>query len=409
MADAQLELALLRSCLALPKVSFILRTCSPSHIPHSTAIFDNSIRRTLESIVGGPVSDWSWLKASLPSNRGGLGLTSASQHAPAAFLAASSASQPMVEQIIGHPQSISAHTDRCVCAVAAAAANPDWLSLEDIDVPLRQRSLSAAIDESIFNQLLVSAPSIRSRALALSSSLSHAGDWLNVIPSDHLGLHMHDREFRCCLRYWLGVQLHSNPYPCPECRSTADIFGDHQVGCGGNGDRIYRHNAIRDVLFTAAQSAALAPSKDCPGLISSSLTRTADILLPNWSNGRPAALDVHVISPLQNLTVAEASFTPGHALQVSVQRKLASNLPACRASGLHFVPLVSESLGGLAEDTISLIRYLGQAISGRCGTSDQGTITKQLFSRVAIALWRGNATLWLHRTPSLAPHIDGVL
>ena len=41
----------------------------------------------------------------------------------------------------------------------------------------------------------------------------------------------------------------------------------NQVGCSGNGDRISRHNAIRDVVFSAAQSAALAPSKETPGLL----------------------------------------------------------------------------------------------------------------------------------------------
>ena len=28
-----------------------------------------------------------------------------------------------------------------------------------------------------------------------------------------LGLHLQDREYRCCLRYWLGVSLHSNSFP----------------------------------------------------------------------------------------------------------------------------------------------------------------------------------------------------
>ena len=141
-------------------------------------------------------------------------------------------------------------------------------------------------------------------------------------------LHLQDQEFRCCLRYWLGVPLHSSPYSCPECHNTADPFGDHQVGCGGNGDRITRHNAIRDVVFNAAQSAALAPSKEMPNLIPDSLSRPADVFLPTWSRGRPAALDVHVISPLQQQTMGEAASTPGHALQVGVQRKLPIYQPA---------------------------------------------------------------------------------
>ncbi len=40
-----------------------------------------------------------------------------------------------------------------------------------------------------------------------------------------------------------------------------DAYGDHQVGCGGNGDRIHRHDSIRDALFSAAQTAALAPRR----------------------------------------------------------------------------------------------------------------------------------------------------
>ena len=113
------------------------------------------------------------------------------------------------------------------------------------------------------------------------------------------------------------------------------------MGCGGNGDRISRHNNIRDVLFSAAQSAALGPRKEAPGITPNSSARPADILLPNWSRGRQAALDVSVISPLQQLTLSEAAVTPGHALQVCVQRKLTANLPACRAAaGVGFVPVV---------------------------------------------------------------------
>ena len=107
----------------------------------------------------------------------------------------------------------------------------------------------------------------------------------------------HNSGFRCCPRYWLGVPLHSTSYCCPECRSTADPFGDHKVGCGGNGDRTARHNAIRDVLFLAARSAALAPTREAPSVVPDSQSRPADILLPTWSRGRPAALDVTVISP----------------------------------------------------------------------------------------------------------------
>ena len=212
-----------------------------------------------------------------------------------------------------------------------------------------------------------------------------------------MGLHLHDQEFRCCLRYWLGVPHHSTSYSCPECRSTADPYGDHQVGCGGNGDRIAWHNAIRDVLFHAAWSAALAPTREAPSVVPDAHSRPADILLPTWSRGRPTALDVHVISPLQQLTLHKAASTPGHALQVGVQHKLASHLSACRSAGVDFIPLVAETLGGLAEHSSAIIHSIGKAIAQRV-TPPRRTLlpAPSTYSTVTVALWRGNACLWLH-------------
>ena len=275
--------------------------------------------------------DWSWYKASLPCSRGGLGLRSAVVHAPAAFLDSSLSTKSLVGRILRQPPVISPHSSSAVAALAVAANRSDWECLGDIDVPIRQRALSNPIDEASHNHLISSAPSTRSRALVLSTGLPHASDWLNVVPSSTLGLHLLDREFWCCLCYWLGVPLHNSQYTCPECRSSADIFGNHQVGCGGNGDRISRHNAVRDVLFSAAQSAALAPTKEAPSLIPDSSMRPADVFLPNWSRGRPAAVDVLVISPLQQQTLAEAAYTPAMLFKSGLT---ASWLPISQPAGL---------------------------------------------------------------------------
>ena len=111
-----------------------------------------------------------------------------------------------------------------------------------------------------------------------------------------------------------------------------------------------------------------------------SLSRPADVFLSTWSQGHPAALDVHMISPLQQQTLGEAAFTPGYALQVGVERKLASwqvgigrwhpspNLHVSR-SGVH-----PTMLGGLAEDLISILHSLGTAIAQRVGSEDHSII-----------------------------------
>ena len=265
-----------------------------------------------------------------------------------------------------------------------------------------------AIDKAQYAALLDLSPDPRSRALALSSVITHAGDWLSVFPSSALGLHLIDREYRLCLLYWLGLPMSEEGYRCSICNSEADTFGDHQVGCGGNGDRIHRHDSLRDAIFSAAQSAALAPQKEVPSLIPYIQRRPADIYLPNWIRGRRAALDVTVISTLQSLTVNQASSVQGHALMVGEERKRAAHAEACHAVGVSFVPLVAESIGGWSEEAALTISEIGRLQGQRLGILLSET-TRHLFQRCSISLWRGNATLWIRRMPTRSPSFDGIL
>ena len=125
-----------------------------------------------------------------------------------------------------------------------------------------------------------------------------------------------------------------------------DGYRDHQVGCRGNRDLIHHHDSLRDVIFAAAQSAALAPRKEVPALILGSCARPADVFLPQWEGGRPAALDVTVISTLQALTVADAAVIQGSVLGVAEARKQALHAAACHQFGVSFSPLAVEVLGG---------------------------------------------------------------
>ena len=167
--------------------------------------------------------------------------------------------------------------DNTMSLLRSATARPDWANLEVVDVLLHQRHLSHAIDESVYQNLLNSVPSLCFKALAHSSSLPHSGDWLNVIPSPALGLWHQDWEFWYCLCYWLGVPFHSISYSRPVCHKPANPYGDHQVGCGGNADRIARHNAIWKILFDFPRAAALAPTREALDLVANLQVRPADI------------------------------------------------------------------------------------------------------------------------------------
>ena len=357
---------------------------------------------------GGPLSDWSWAKANLPCSMGGLNLRSAVLLAPAAYISSIAESIDLASQILCYTPNLPLALLMAISSLAYSVNRPMWHHLEDIDLPLHQKSLSRLIDEVYFSSLIEAFPDVRSKALALSTSLPHAGDWLNVVPSPALGLCLLDQEFRLCLGYWLGMRMSGDFRTCPVCgkSAAANPYWDHQVGCGGNGDCIFRHNALRDALFAASQSAALAPRKEVPSLIPGSQSRPADIFLPNWCRGQPAALDVTVISTMQPLTLAGAAAEPGFALKVAEARKLGSHNADCRAIGVSFIPIVAETLGGWSADSVVHIARIGRLVGQRLGTPPAIAV-KHLFQRPSILLWKGNAALWARRLPLHSAWVDG--
>ena len=59
-----------------------------------------------------------------------------------------------------------------------------------------------------------------------------------------------------------------------------------------------------------------------PSLIPGFLNHSADVLLPHWDRGLPAALHISVISTLQQKGAVE---NQGHALSICEERKIAAH------------------------------------------------------------------------------------
>ena len=184
-------------------------------------------------------------------------------------------------------------------------------------------------------------------------------------------------------------------------------MGDHALGCSKTGDRIARHNLLRDVVFEAAASADLGPSKEEPHLLPGSVARPGDILIRRWSNGKDAALDVTVTSPLAPSNVLGASREAGKSLTKAYERKMRDTAEACRTQGLLFLPIAIETLGGFHSVALGQVRQLGQALARKKGCDDREP-TGQLFSRISVTLMRGNAMMLSSRSPDVVnAEVDG--
>lgn len=97
---------------------------------------------------------------------------------------------------------------------------------------------------------------------------------------------------------------------------------DHQVTCSRNRDVIFRHDSLRDILFSATISAAPAARKEAPSLILEVFYRPVVFYLPLWKSHQLPALEVTVTSTLQQLTIHHIVDTAGYALSMDKDVRL---------------------------------------------------------------------------------------
>ena len=177
---------------------------------------------------------------------------------------------------------------------------------------------------------------------------------------------------------------------CTACPHQSDRSGDHAISCGYEGERIARHDHLRNALFTTCSKACLGPTKEVRDLIEGTSARPADLFLPNWTEGQDTALDVTVVNPLQISMVHQAAESPGHALNKAYERKMSRHGDQCRQAGVVFTPLPLETLGGWHESTISEVRKIASALSRQTGEEETKTV-RHVVQRISILLIKGNA------------------
>ena len=411
LQDPHTEFVLLRCCLSLPKFSFVLRTTDTTDLTHLLRDFDAITRDGLARILGCTLEDKAWQQAKLPVSLGGMGLRAAQDHAPAAHAASVLACQPLLKGLLGNQgqEDEAAVLSPSLVEALTVTMGEEVREEELVDVP--QRQLGAKVDKEQERKRLEEVEEGDSEEMARLKSLTlpHAGDWLNVVPSTALGLHLRPQEFVMVARYRLGLPLYSQEGPCPSCRRYSDAQGNHAMCCGSGGERISRHNHLRDHLHETAAAAGLGPVREVRFLIPGEDSRPADVLLPNWIAGQDAALDVTVVNPCQAATVIGAATTAGHALSHAYTRKMRGAADACQQQGVTFLPIVVESFGGWHEAAVREVERLGAALARQSGQEEEEAV-RHLWGKLGMLLQRGNVAILANRVPSFPnPAIDGRL
>ena len=97
-------------------------------------------------------------------------------------------------------------------------------------------------------------------------------------------------------------------------------------------------------------------------------------MIRRWSDGKDAALDVTVTSPLASSNLAAATARKGGALDKAYDRKMRDTADACRQQGLVFLPIALETLGGMHHLAIRQLKRLGSALARHTGSDERETI-----------------------------------
>ena len=119
-------------------------------------------------------------------------------------------------------------------------------------------------------------------------------------------------------------------------------------------------------------------------------TRPADVLVPNWSLGKPAAFDLTVTSLLNPSILSEAGVTAGSAAKVAECRKHDSNGPKCSELGWKCTPLALETYGCWGAEAGEALSRLATclAIPMRCTKSKA---TASIYGQLSLTLVRSCA------------------
>jgi hypothetical protein len=361
----------------------------------------------LLAYIIGPSTDFARAQAALPVRSGGLGLPMAVAMADICYIASAaqtlSTQRAITRLSTSYPPNLAAALYRFNLQLPSSKQ----LTLERLVVDrIRQRDLTSIIIPARFESLL-SQSSCEDAARLLSVSAPHATDYLHVLPIKVLGLSMPTGIFRSCLRMQLGLPIFEPGLICPCCKS-APLTTSHALTCSNNGDRISRHNNLRDILFELCRRGGLLPKLEPNGVFGHKTGQKPDISVPCWSGSRTAAFDVGVTCPTKISSVEAAAvrrFAAAEGYRATKVRKFSSVCGGSTSSDLIFIPLIVETYGAWdprAHSALCRIASHVASVSGR----EFSDVKRNMYQRLSFSLMRNNAAMIQDRLPDQADDTD---
>ena len=368
LPQARVQLTLLRCCLDARKVNDLLRA---TPVDQATAVASKIaavLRDCLGFILGSPLSDSQWDQATLPARLGGLGIQDPTQTRLPARIAGLVDFVRRATGVLGLPADFpTVPADFVPCLSQARTLLGEQ---QPIVAWLQDTSLVHSADRAHVSQRFWSDACARRRQNLLRCSLHgedavrfesqsqpHAMAWAAVIPASGLRTLIPSCDFKCLLRWSLGVPQTpadcASPM-CPRCEGPMDGTGHHLVCCHRNGIT-RRHGAVQDFVLQLAHRAGFVARREQGG---ADRTRPGDVLISRLDSNGPCAVDItvrHTLAPSHPVRVA--GDLHGWAARQEAE-KHAKYDATCRSLGWSFVPFVADCYGALGKEGRTLMSTL---------------------------------------------------
>jgi len=311
---------LLKHSFALPKLLYNLRT-SPCFLSPVLQEYDSLLKSIVEQITNVPFNDNdpAWTQATLPVKMGGLGIRSAVQLAPSAFLASAAASSDLVYHIVP-PQLQGSPMPHVEDAQRLWAEGHDQPPPEAV-AQYHQKAWDTLRASAQAEALLENAPDPRTRARLLAPMTKESGTWLDVLPISSLGLHMDDDTIRVAVGLCLGAPL-CRPHSCHHCGAEVDCLATHGLSCRWSEGRHHRHAALNDIIHRALASAKVPSRLEPSGLYRVDGKRPDGITVVPWSCGKLLVWDATCPDTFAPSYLSNAASEAGAVEQLRYQEVL---------------------------------------------------------------------------------------
>ena len=389
---------LLRSCFAIPRLLYLLRS-APCFASSETSSLDEVIRNALISLGNLKLGAEAWAQASLSVRFGGVGVRSVQDLAPSAFLASMHASAAMVQTLLP-AWALQAPDPTLDMALSCWTARGGVIAPTGLD-RLTQRVWDEGVCAVKAAGLLERADT-SNRARLLASVAPGSGTWLQALPCANLGLRLGCEELRIALGLRLGAPL-VRAHRCV-CGAEVGPDGHHGLACRRSAGRHRRHALANDVIVRAIRSTEVHAELEPCRLLRDDNKRPDGATLDPWSRGKYLVWDFTCPDTLAPSHLLRSSTAAGSAAEAAEAKKRTKYNELARSGDFTLAPVAVETLGAWGPSALELCRDIGSRIA-KCSGDTRST--EFLRQRLGIAVQKGNAAAVLGTLPSEPPpHLE---